>query len=157
MKYRISTEHNLPNQALKKHLQDIIEILTKNKIEQIIILFGFAWGNEFNNWREMELNIKDIFPILSHVENQNYGKLGKDDFIFRFRVKNFFCEFNICHHGGIDWEIVNENEQFSLFSSLLDYFKSTFNKISCEREIINQKQSERWEPFDLKDFKEKGP
>jgi hypothetical protein len=151
MKYRISTEHNLSNLDLKTHLENILNILLKNNIETVKILFGFAWGNEFNNWPEMKLAIKDIVPIINLVENQKYGKIGEDDFICRFRAGNFYCEFNVCHHAGIDWEFINENAQSTLFSSLLNYFKSAFKEPSCDREVI-QDPSRKWEPYNLMEF-----
>jgi hypothetical protein len=102
MNYRIETDHNISSTTLRKHLLQLLTDLQDYKIDTVQIVFGFGWGISFNNYRELELELPDVLPMLEFVEKREHGRLGDDDLHIRTQVQGCPVEILFHHHSGID-------------------------------------------------------
>jgi len=148
MKYKIVTDHELSEELLRKQLQAIISLFKKNKINSIIIQFGFAWASEFNNWNNMELKINDVIPMVCFVEDRSYGKLGCDDLTFKKQIDQFWIEIVFCHHAGIECSFIGKN----------NIIKKIYNLWKMEKlnpQIFEEplKKYPKWKKITLKEIK----
>jgi hypothetical protein len=85
--------------AFKTEFDSIINLLGRNHIDQVEILFGYAWGNEYRDWIPFEIKLADIVAEIDKPQMQNLGQLGRDDFYII--LPKLEMAFLFCHERDI--------------------------------------------------------
>ena len=81
-------------------LDDTIAIFNQNKLRSIELLFGFAWGNVYKDWKQFQVNVDSITEEIRTAENLKVGNFGEDDLFITcssFEVEIFFCHESDIH------------------------------------------------------------
>lgn len=88
-------------------LYEIINILKANKIREVEMLFGFAWGNDYKNWTPFIVATDDILIEIDKAEKSGAGDFFNDDTFFT--LPNLGCEILFCHEYDIHLEFDQSN------------------------------------------------
>jgi hypothetical protein len=62
------------------------------------VMFGYAWGNDINNWKYCKYSKQDLFKQLEVAKMTGVGVIGKDDIWIKISDN---IEIQFCHHGDI--------------------------------------------------------
>ncbi|MBX7153029.1 hypothetical protein K1X84_15485 [bacterium] len=84
---------------LRFELTRLIQVLCKNRIMKIELLFGFAWGNEYRDWEALEISPNDISTEIEKAELTKLGALGKDDVFIT--IESLETQVVFCHESDI--------------------------------------------------------
>jgi len=85
---------------LRSELGYIAEYLSSNGHNTGLVLFGFAWGNDYyetSSWEEETIPLTELSAKVKTVESQDIGSLGSDDLF----LKVGGIEVHFCHHSDI--------------------------------------------------------
>ena len=92
----------------KNAINKIIAMLRNNGIQEVEILFGFAWGNEYNNWNSMPIRTDSILSEIVKAESMGVGELGRDDFYIT--CTNLQTEILFCHETDVHLRYTHLNQ-----------------------------------------------
>lgn len=101
------------------NLEDIIRILKQNQINEVEILFGVGWGNEYKDWTLHRVTVDDILHEIRLAESLKVGEFGNDDFYII--VESLQTEILFCHERDIH---LRYNEQNSIIAEILKLWQS---------------------------------
>ena len=68
-------------------LRTTIDLFKQMGINEVLILFGFAWGNFIyeKEWMKQNISTDDIESLIIKAEKDEHGELGFDD-ILRYQT-----------------------------------------------------------------------
>ena len=88
----------LSKEQIRLAFQQVLQIGERESDNRTIrVLFGFAWGNEYNDWNEITIAWSDVNELVKKVEGENYGSIGSDDFFLYIEDD----EIQFCHESDI--------------------------------------------------------
>jgi hypothetical protein len=106
LKYRINAKHDLDRQTIYRFLSAVVDILRSEKVNEVSVVFGFAWANDFNMWKSMLVLTDDLIPLVEFVESRGHGSLSQDD----LTVKLPMLTIELCHDGGVHVRFDSKSE-----------------------------------------------
>ena len=109
MSIRIVTK-TLQVEDLWVNLKDNISLFKQFGINDVMILFGFAWGNYIyeKDWVELPTSTDGIENLILKAEKEEHGKLGFDDLYIK--IPDINTEFQYCHETDIHLTFSEPNE-----------------------------------------------
>jgi hypothetical protein len=109
----------LSREDCKTCLAEIIGILRANKVLEIEMLFGFAWGNDYKDWTPFIVSTTDIMIELDKAEKSGAGSFFNDDTFFCMPAWD--CEVLFCHEYDIHLEFDRSNV---IVAAIIEAWKS---------------------------------
>ena len=103
----------------KTEFDRIIKILEQNQIDEVEILFGWAWGNEYKDWVPFRTKVIDIVSEIDKPQQQKLGQLGNDDIFIT--IPELEIEFLFCHELDVHLSFNSDNK---IVSSVIDSWVS---------------------------------
>ena len=91
-------------------LKDNIALFKQFGIDNVMILFGFAWGNYIyeKDWIELPTLTDGIQNLILKAEKDDHGELGFDDLYIK--LPNCNTELQYCHETDIHLTFSEPNE-----------------------------------------------
>ena len=88
-------------QDVREHFFAYLKQLEDEKVPQVKITFGFAWGNYIykNTWLEEFCSPTEVRRRVEEAERQKMGMIGSDDFYISVPGTNY--ERTYCHEADI--------------------------------------------------------
>ena len=117
---------NVPE--FKTEFDSIIKTLEQNHIDNVEILFGWAWGNDYKNWIPFQIKVSDIVSEIDKPQKQSLGQFRHDDIFIT--LTEWEIEFLFCHESDIHLSFNDANE---ITASIIDTWNS--------KEIIHSKRT----------------
>jgi len=115
-----------------ENLKVILNILTKNNINEIDLLFGCGWGNEYKDWTPYNVLTEEVESEINLAEKKQVGKFGDDDLYIIIDELQTVIMF--CHEMDIHMEFNSENKiikEIINYWELENYIKIRKNKNRC--------------------------
>jgi hypothetical protein len=112
-------------------LKVILNILTKNNFNEIYLLFGCGWGNEYKDWTPYKVLTEEIENEINLAERKQVGKFGNDDLFII--IEELQTEIMFCHEMDIHVKFNSENKitnEIINYWELENYIKIRKNKNS---------------------------
>ena len=94
--------------TVRQELWSTINLLERHNIKNVEILFGFAWGNEYQNWTPYIVDVSSIESEISKAEALKVGFIGDDDFYITH--EGYEIEILFCHECDIHLSFNQSNE-----------------------------------------------
>ena len=113
----------------KTEFDRIIKTLEQNHVDEVELLFGWAWGNDYKDWTPFQTKVTDIELELEKPQKQNFGQFGNDDIFIR--LPELEIEFLFCHESDIHLSFNNANE---IVSSVINSWD--LKKLFIQKELI---------------------
>ena len=87
-----------------------IDLFKQMSIDEVLILFGFAWGNFIyeKDWIEQSTSTYNIESLILTAEKDEHGQLGFDDLYIK--IPNLNIELQYCHETDIHLTYLDTNE-----------------------------------------------
>lgn len=88
-------------EEFQEQLDSFVEFLAKENIPQILVAFGFAWGNELGDgqWNPEVIESARLLDRIREVEDSGVGKFGDDEIIVEIPGDSLSITF--CHERDI--------------------------------------------------------
>jgi hypothetical protein len=83
----------------KSCLLEIIDILKCEKVLEIEIMFGFAWGNEYKDWTPFTVSLDNIMTQIDEAEKKTGTFFEEDTFLYLHDITTgiLFCHEHDIH------------------------------------------------------------
>lgn len=91
-----------PNKHMKNDFfYEYLDILKKDNIKEVLILFGIFWANEIyeDDWNFELVTLEQMISKINYAESQNFGTLAEDDFFIR--INEYEYEIIFCHEYDV--------------------------------------------------------
>ena len=110
----------------KTKFQEVIDILDRHNCKEVEILFGFAWGNTYKDWKPFKVHLYQVSHEIQLAEQLGEGKFVDDDFyiiIHEPQLEILFCherDIHLCFNEGnpIATEILNNWKAEDLINTI---------------------------------------
>jgi len=115
MRYEITTR-SLSNASIWEELSFVSKSMQKLGHDRCLVLFGFAWGDEYyesNVWKEEEIPFANLVEKVKHVRQSGIGNLGWDDLFLR--IPDPRMEFRFCNDSDIHLSYEQPNDVIEFF------------------------------------------
>ncbi|KQC32808.1 hypothetical protein AAU57_05390 [Nonlabens sp. YIK11] len=81
------------------NLDAIINILKMCGHEQVDLLFGFSWGNDYKDWKEFKVPVQEIKNEIVLAQKKGVGEFGANDLFIT--IPELQTEILFCHEMDI--------------------------------------------------------
>jgi hypothetical protein len=94
-------------EAVRRDFDEFVTELESRSSERVLVLFGFAWGNEIyeHDWLELDLTGSELRSRVAEAEAAGLGKVGSDDLYITLPglgVKRLYCHEADIHVTAAD-------------------------------------------------------
>ena len=88
-------------QGVREDFEEFVTQLESTPAERVVVLFGYAWGNEIyeGDWLELHLTGQELRARVAEVEAAGLGQIGSDDLFITLPALG--VERQYCHEEDI--------------------------------------------------------
>ena len=92
---------NDPAVAVRQYFDSFVDRLETDPSRTVIVLFGFAWGNEIyeHDWLELTLTGTELRDRVANTEADGLGRIASDD--LHITIPELGVQILYCHESDI--------------------------------------------------------
>lgn len=88
----------LSRSQVKQDMEALVDRCARLGVEQVQVLFGFAWGADYRDWQTVTMPPSELPQEVQAAEAATHGALGADDLWIESRGA---WRVQYCHEGDI--------------------------------------------------------
>ena len=98
---------------------EIMAILRNNKVFDVEVMFGWAWGNEYKDWTPFTVSLENVLTEIDKAQKTGNGSFYENDTFLLLSDRD--TEILFCHEHDIH---LNYNETNKIVSDVLNAWEA---------------------------------